>query len=118
MITRTLRRVGSICLLAAQLNQAPPDDRGDVSDGPTNQTGSATADRIRSSPIYFLSSTAITSKAWPPKFSGRCSTASKYVTSPAFAEPSSVFPSGYVNRKWTSFKNTPTLGGWLCMTDF
>src|SRR5262249_36244706 len=43
---------------------------------------------------YSLRSTAIDSTACSPRFSGRCSTASKSMTSPAFTEPSSVLPSG------------------------
>src|SRR5436309_3616421 len=78
--------------------------------------------------IYFLalwclaacpfSSTTITSIPLSPVFSGKWVVAAWYCDWPALTSKSCFLPSGKANCPLASVRNTATVAGWLCMTDF
>src|SRR6478735_6038209 len=65
-----------------------------------------------------FSSVTITSISLSPVFSGKWVPAALYCASPAFTAKSCFFPSGKVNVPLASVRNTATVLGWLCITDF
>src|SRR6185437_4189771 len=65
-----------------------------------------------------LNSTTISSISLSLVFSGKWVAAALYCESPAFTAKSCFFPSGKVNVPLASVRNTATVLGWLCMTDF
>src|SRR6476620_4761665 len=65
-----------------------------------------------------FSSVTITSLSLSPVFSGKWVPAGAYCASPAFTAKSCFFPSGKVKVPLASVRNTATVLGWLCITDF
>src|ERR1041385_1598093 len=76
--------------------------------------GSAFADLA----VLPFNSTTISSISLSPVFSGRWVVAAEYCESPAFTAKSCFLPSGKVNVPLASVRNTATVLGWLCITDF